>query len=308
MPLIVGLSIPLSNPDQMPFYRAPEQLHTANNNLAVMVRRPAPVQASWVFGAGQTTGLPEVDYFLCDAVLVPPEHEPYMAEAVLRLPFAGMPYKPGEDFLEPAPLPCLHAPQVVLGVLSRPLRTNRHTVRVWAQILAAVPEAVLRFDHVPYAEPDIQARMRGLFAEHGIAPDRLIFCNTRPHWQALREIDLQLDPFPAGSGTVVSDGLWMERLAVTLRSRPVMGLSATAQLTALGLADPCVAANEEEYVQKVVALVRDRERLVQLCAGLRARMQRSPLMDYASYGREVAKLYRQMWQNWCARQAGAPKP
>jgi hypothetical protein len=26
MPLIVGLSIPLSNPDQMPFYRVPEQL------------------------------------------------------------------------------------------------------------------------------------------------------------------------------------------------------------------------------------------------------------------------------------------
>jgi prophage regulatory protein len=37
MSLIVGLSIPLSNPDQMPFYRAPEQL--PQNALTILRRK-----------------------------------------------------------------------------------------------------------------------------------------------------------------------------------------------------------------------------------------------------------------------------
>lgn len=276
--------------------------HTANNSLMVMARRPAPVQASWIFGAGQTTGLPEVDYLLGDTETLPLDFEPLVAERVLRLPVLGLPFRPADDFLEPLSPPCLAAREIVFGVLCRPLRTNRLTIRVWARILLALPQAVLRFDHVPYVEPDIQARLRDEFAGQGVGPERLRFCNTRPHWQALREIDVLLDAFPAGSGTVVSESLWMERLAVTLRSRPAMGRIGAAQLAALGLAEECVAGDEEEYVRKAVALAGNRRRLAELSHGLRERMRRSRLMDYEGYGKDVAALYRGMWRDWCRTQ------
>jgi len=162
----------------------------------------------------------------------------------------------------------------------------------------------LRFDHVPYAEADVQQRLIGYFAEHCITEDRLQFKNTRPHWQVYQEIDLQLDPFPAGSGTTASEGLYMERLVVTLKSRPPMGLIAHGQIEAMGLDKLCTADTEDDYVAKAVALVDDFHRLAELSTGLREKVKNSWLMDYVGYGREVAVIYRQMWRDWCAKQAG----
>lgn len=278
--------------------------HTSNNRLKLFIRKPAPVQASWIWGAGQTTGLPQVDYFLTDSASVPPEHDAYMAEKVARMSRPGLPFMPAHDVLEPTALPCLVNGFITFGVLARPLRTNRNTVALWAKILHSVPKSILRFDHVPYAEADVQQRLLGYFAEHGITEDRLQFRNTRPHWQVYQEIDLQLDPFPAGSGTTASEGLYMERLVVTLKSRPPMGLIAHGQLEAMGLDELCTADTEDEYVEKATALVNDFHRLAELSTGLRESMKNSWLMDYAGYGREVAVLYRQMWRDWCAKQAG----
>lgn len=276
--------------------------HTANNRLTVMLKRPAPVQASWIWGAGQTTGLPQVDYLLTDAVNIPPAHEPYIAEKVLRMSHAGMPFIPAHDVLEPAPLPCLTNGFVTFGVLARPVRTNRQTIALWARVLHRLPNALLRFDHVPYGEADVQERMIAAFAEHGIGRERLQFLNTRPHWHVYQEIDIQLDPFPAGSATTASEGLYMERLVITLQSRPPMGLMPDGQVKALGLDVVCSASTEDEYVEKAVALASDIPRLAELSDGLRARMRASWLMDYSAYGREAARLYRQMWQQWCADQ------
>jgi len=281
--------------------------HTSNNRLSLMLRRPAPVQASWIWGAGQTTGLPQIDYLLSDSAVVPPEHDRYVAETVMRLPYPGMPFKPAHDALEPTPLPCLTNGFITFGVLARPLRTNRPSVRLWAEILRRVPTAILRFDHVPYAEADVQQRLINYFAEYGIGPERLQFKNTRPHWRVYQEVDIQLDPFPAGSGTTSSEGLYMERLVVSLKSRPPMGRSTHAQIAALDLSDLCAADDEVDYVNKCVALAADPERLAQVSSGLRARMQASWLMDYGRYGVETAKLYRQMWQNWCLEQEGKPQ-
>jgi len=95
------------------------------------------------------------------------EFESCCAERVARLPEPGLPFKPAHDALEPVPLPCLERGFITFGVLARPLRTNRQTVALWAKILHRAPRAVLRFDHVPYAEPDVQQRLASYFAEHG---------------------------------------------------------------------------------------------------------------------------------------------
>ena len=276
--------------------------HTANNRLNVFVRRPAPVQATWLFGAGQTTGLPQIDACITDAVSVPVEHEAYMAETVVRLPKAGFPFKPAEDAPKPVPLPVIDNGFVTFGVLTRPLRTNRRTVKTWAEILKRVPNSILCFDHVPYAEADVQDRMTGYFEEHGIASERLVFRNTRPHWPGYQKIDIQLDTFPSGSITTATEGLFMERLVVTLQSRPPMGRMPSGQLIALGLERHCVAATEEEYIEKAVDLALNPDRIIALSEGLRERMQQSWLMDYKGYGEEVAKLYRKLWVQWCERQ------
>lgn len=277
--------------------------HTTNNRLAVMYQRPAPVQVASLVGAGQTTGVRVIDYLMGSADIVPPGHRRYIAEAYAALSHKGAPFMPAHDVLPPAPLPCISSGQVTFCVLSRPLRTNPASFACWARILHLVPGSVLRFDHVPYMEPDIQARFVAAFECLGITAERLLFHNTRPHWRAYQEIDIQLDPFPAGSGTTATEGLYMERLVITLRSRPPMGRGSAGQLDALGLADMCVADSADEYVAKAVRLATDIPLLRHLSEGLRKRFEESPLMDYAGYGVDIARTYRKMWQDRCAQEA-----
>jgi predicted O-linked N-acetylglucosamine transferase (SPINDLY family) len=40
--------------------------------------------------------------------------------------------------------------------------------------------------------------------------------------------------------------------------------------------------------------------LADLRGTLRERVQNSPLMDAATFARQVETAYRQMWQTWCA--------
>jgi predicted O-linked N-acetylglucosamine transferase (SPINDLY family) len=147
----------------------------------------------------------------------------------------------------------------------------------------------------------VQQRLISYFVEHEIAAERLIFLNTRPHWRVYQEIDIQLDPFPAGSSTTASEGLYMERLLVTLRSRPPMGRMVDSQLSAMDLALLCSAETPEEYINKAVELATNVTRLVDLSKGLRDRMKASRLMDYEAYGRDAAVLYRSMWREWCKK-------
>jgi protein O-GlcNAc transferase len=273
--------------------------HTANNSLAVFSRKPAPLQASYIFGAGQTTGLPEVDYLISDKLILPQEHDQWVAEKVKRLPMVGLPYRPAHDYLEPMPLPFEKNGFITFGVMSRPLRTNKRVFSVWAEILRKLPNAKLCFDHIPYAEKDLQNRISKVFIDLGINKDQLIFQNTRPHWKAYHEMDIQLDPFPAGSGTTITEGIWMERVAIALTSRPPMGRIAVSQLTALGLDEDCCAKTEKSYVEKAVALATNTERLQHISTGLRLKMQNSRLMDYKAYGSDVAKCYRELWIEHC---------
>lgn len=277
--------------------------HTSHHRLSVFARRPAPILASHVIGAGQTTGMSVIDYLIASTDVWPAKFDEYAAERVERLSTSGLIYRVPEDVLPALPLPCLNGNRITFGVFARPVRTNRRTIKVWADILHQVPDSRLRFEHVPFVELDIQSRFIEQFAEHGIGADRLEFNNTRPYWAAFQQIDIQLDPFPAGSGTTATEGLYMERLVVTLRDRPAMGRMAHAQLVALKLDDICSAADEQEYVQKAVALASDPLRLAKLSSGLRQRFENSPITDYKGYANALAATYRRWWKTWCEQQA-----
>ena len=135
---------------------------------------------------------------------------------------------------------------------------------------------------------------------------RIVFKNSRPYWNVFDEIDLLLDPFPAGSGTVGSDGLWMNRLSLAMRSRPIMGRIMSAQLSALGLDETYVVDSYDEYVKAAIRIAEDkdtRERLIQDSQGLRNKMINSDLMDYNGYGKKMGSLLRSLWIKYCDEQA-----
>jgi predicted O-linked N-acetylglucosamine transferase (SPINDLY family) len=57
-------------------------------------------------------------------------------------------------------------------------------------------------------------------------------------------------------------------------------------------------------VRIAAGLAADLPRLAELRAGLRDRVQGSPLADGPRYTRQVEAAYRGMWRRWCDRAAG----
>jgi len=112
-------------------------------------------------------------------------------------------------------------------------------------------------------------------------------------------VDIALDSTPYSGGTTTCDALWMGVPVVTLAGSRPTSRSAASILTTLGLAD-WIASSPDEYVQRAVDASRNPALLAELRSTLRSKMQASPLMDEARFAKDLEKVYRQMWREWCA--------
>ncbi|MFA7239782.1 MAG: tetratricopeptide repeat protein [Sulfuricellaceae bacterium] len=270
--------------------------HTAKNRLAVFVRKPAPVSLSWL-GFGYTTGLTAVDYLLTDATCAPEGSEALFSETPWRLETPGYAYRPEKGMGEVSALPALTRGYVTFGALTRAVRINPRTIRVWSALLKRVEGARLAINSRDYRDATMQDALAEKFAAHGISRERLEIGFHTPPWDVLRGLDIGLDCFPHNSGTTLFETLYMGVPFVTLAGRPSVGRLGSSILEGVGHPS-LIARSEEEYIDIAVALASDLPKLVHLRAGLRQTMETSPLMDEAGFARKVETAYREMFGKW----------
>jgi predicted O-linked N-acetylglucosamine transferase (SPINDLY family) len=116
---------------------------------------------------------------------------------------------------------------------------------------------------------------------------------VQDHLATYHQIDIALDTFPYNGATTTCEALWMGVPVVTLvgdRHASRMGLSL---LATVGLRE-LIAYTKAEYVNIAVKLANDLESLQSLRAGLRERMQSSPLMDASIFTGHLEAIYRQL--------------
>jgi predicted O-linked N-acetylglucosamine transferase (SPINDLY family) len=177
-------------------------------------------------------------------------------------------------------------------------------VAVWCRILEAVPQSRLMLLGIP-SEGHAQAR----FTRHGIDPARVEVAGRRPrpkYFELHNQIDICLDPFPFNGDNTLCDALWMGVPSVALAGDGFVSRRGVSHLAAAGLPE-LVGQTPAEYVEVAVKLASDLPALARLRAGLRERVQHSPLGDSARYVKNLEDAYRQMWQQWCARQPAVPQ-
>jgi protein O-GlcNAc transferase len=92
--------------------------------------------------------------------------------------------------------------------------------------------------------------------------------------------------------------MWMGVPVVTRVGETVVGRAGWSLMHNLDLTE-LVARTDDQFVQIAVELAGDLNRLGNLRATLRARMEQSPLMDSARFARNMEAAYRRMWQAWC---------
>ena len=278
--------------------------HTAGNRLGVFARKPAPVSVTWM-GYGCTTGLSAIDYLLTDAVAAPPGSEHLFSESPWRLatpPYAV--FRPDAGMGQVGALPAAERGYVSFGSLTRSVRVNHRTIRVWSEILERVPGARLVLNSKSYQDAAACAALKDKFAALGIAPERLQFGFHSPASDVLRGLDIGLDCFPHNSGTTLFETLYMGVPFVTLACRPSVGRLGSSILHGVGHPE-WIAQTEEEYVERAVALAADLPALSVLRGRLRAEMEASLICDEAAFARRVEDAYRHMFVLWAAQPGSA---
>jgi predicted O-linked N-acetylglucosamine transferase (SPINDLY family) len=278
--------------------------HTGGNRLTLFAMKPAPVQVSWL-GYPNTTGLAAIDYRITDARADPPgEADRLHSETLVRLPRTFLCYRPSPDSPPVKGLPAIASGHVTFGSFNNLSKVTPQVLALWARILAELPDARLLLKSKPLSDAALRERVLSRFAELGVDPGRVtlsgVLAAASDHLDLYNQIDIGLDPFPYNGTTTTCEALWMGVPVLTLAGDRHAGRVGDSLLGAVGL-EELVAPDQQAYVDKAVALAGDLERLAALRAGLRPRMQQSPLCDETGYTRELEAAYRAMWERYANR-------
>ncbi|HYD65852.1 O-linked N-acetylglucosamine transferase [Azospirillum sp.] len=280
--------------------------YTRDGRTKLVARRPAPVIVNWL-GFPGTMGSPYHHYIIADDWIIPPEDEIYYSERVLRLPC----YQPNDRQRAVAPqAPSradvgLPADAMVYCCFNGLHKLTRTTFERWLTILERVPDSVL---WLLSGADTAQDRLRALAAQRGIAPERLIFADKMANAQHLARYplaDLFLDTTPYGAHTTASDALWMGVPMLTLSGRSFASRVCGSLVRSAGLPE-LVCASPEEYVDRAVALGRDRTRLSGYRETLAVRRDTCTLFDTPMLVRRLEELFGRMWDD--LEQGRLPRP
>lgn len=294
--------------------------HTAGGSLYALIRRPAPVQATWL-GYPNTTGLATMDYRIVDRFTDPardavgaartglpaewPGADAFAHEALARLPRCFLCYKPPGDAPEVSPLPGADPSRpITFASFNAVQKMNPRVIKLWAGAMRAAPGSRLLLK-ANYRLSFTVNMLRELLAAEGIGADRVEFRpmtkTTREHFETYHQADIALDTFPYHGTTTTCEALHMGLPVITRVGTTHAGRVGLSLLEALGMPE-LACATDEAFAAAAGELARDRQRLAMMRSTMRARLAASPLSDGADFADAFQVALRQMWRHWC--QAG----
>jgi protein O-GlcNAc transferase len=273
--------------------------HTANNRLGIFARRAAPVQAHYL-GFMASTGLTEMDYWIGDEILTHPEMDSHFSEQVWRLPRVWVSYKTLADAPEPDWRPASDG-SVWVGSFNNLGKLTPQTLALWARVLHALPEGKLLLKTRELADAGNRQRILDAMDRHGVSPDRIDLqrdTDWANYMACYNRLDIALDPVGGhGGGTSTCDALWMGVPVITLEGDRATSRFSASMLDAIGRPE-WIAHSETEYLDKVVALARDKELRKALRSSQRDRMARSSLCDAKNLTMTLEEAYFEMFNRW----------
>jgi len=274
--------------------------HTSMQRMSLFGQRAAPVQATFL-GYPGSTGVPNIDWLVADNVVAPVGSEGLFSEQLARLPHSVFCFAPEADYPYPD-YSLVHAQRpLTFGSFNNVAKLTPHTVKLWAAVLKEVPDSRLLLKAPSFKDEGAVEAVAQRFEAEGIARNRLAFRGPVGLTEMMAEyadIDIALDTVPYNGGTTTLQALWMGVPVVVKAGANFVSRMGTSFMTAAGLCD-WVAASDADYVRIAAAMAQDRQALLSLKQGLRARLQAEPAWDVDQYTRDFEAVLRQMWVTHC---------
>ena len=268
--------------------------HSGECRPGVFAQRPAPVQVSWL-GYLNTTGLPSIQYRLCDAQTDPAGSERLHTETLVRLGASQWCYRPFLTLPHAQAAPCAQHGFITFGSFNDAAKLSPTTLELWKSVLQALPQARLTVVGAPHGRTS-ERLQRSLGAGSRLTLVPRVPLDQYFGW--FNEVDIALDTTPYSGGTTTCDALWMGVPVITAPGERPVSRSSASLLATVGLTD-WIASSPQDYVRRAVAFAGSPPLLTDLRRTLRSRMQASALMDEAGFTRNLEDAYRRMWRQYC---------
>ncbi|MBS0448190.1 MAG: tetratricopeptide repeat protein [Proteobacteria bacterium] len=270
--------------------------YTSDSRIDVFAWRPAPLQIAWL-GYPGTLATDYVDHILADPHVIPPEHEPFYTENVVRLPHTYLPTDTAIEIAAETPTreACGLPPTgPVLCSFSHDYKIHPDVFAAWMRILKRLPGSVL---WLVTRNAYSQANLRRSAEAHGIDPARLVFAQRVPrvedHLARYRLADVFLDTTPYNAHTTAADALMAGLPVVTCMGNAFPARVAGSLLHAIGLPE-LITHTLADYEQLVVELVSDRARLADVKTRLAANRQTHALFDTQRFCTDLEATLRRL--------------
>jgi predicted O-linked N-acetylglucosamine transferase (SPINDLY family) len=264
--------------------------YTEGHRLGVFVQKPAPVQCSWL-GYPNSTGLPQIDYRITDAVADPPGMtDQFHTEKLIRLPHSFLAFMP-DDTAPTAPLP---KGAVTFCCFNNLSKISDKTLLLWAAIMTRLPACRLLLKFAFLNEAFAQGVMRKRLEQHGIDLGRVDMRGFTPtkeeHLAMYGTTHIALDTYPYNGTTTTCEALWMGVPVVTLAGNAHVSRVGASILTAIGCQE-LVAEDETSYVEIAVRLAVDEAALTTYRKTLRECMRGSCLTDTRQFASDLEAAF-----------------
>jgi len=270
--------------------------HTKGVRFEVLALKPAPIQVHFL-GYAKTIGANFIQYLITDEINTPESEVPFCSEKLVNLPFNSLPAsKPGKH-VQAVTRQEMGLPDdaIVFNNFNSHYKFDPEIFSAWMRILRRTENSVMWMLQTSESGAE---NLRRFAEKQGISADRLIFAPHTSHDIHLARIglaDLSLDTKNHAGGVTTTDSLWAGVPVLTLLLPSMIDRMGASLLNAADLPE-LVADSLDDFVNKAVTLVTDRDLLNQAKEKLRAAHATAPLFDTPRFTRYLEDAYEQMWR------------
>ncbi len=269
--------------------------HTGQQRMSLFAQRAAPVQATYL-GYPGSTGVPNIDWLLGDGVVTPVLDDALCSERVARLPETVFCYAPEADYPYPTYTDWHAERPLTFGSFNNVPKLTPHTLDLWARVLAALPGSRLLLKAPSFGDASAVRAFSERLVRLGVDLSRVEFRGPTGLDEMMAEyaeVDIALDPVPYNGGTTSLQAMWMGVPVLTLEGGHFVSRMGASFMGAAGLGD-WVARDETDYLETAVRMAGDRQALLKLKRGLRARLLALEAWDPVAHTRSMEEAFLAM--------------
>ncbi|TAG79917.1 MAG: hypothetical protein EAZ21_09390 [Betaproteobacteria bacterium] len=271
--------------------------HAPTGTLHWQTERIAPIQVSWLDWFN-TTGLPNMDYWLGDAYSNPPDLDAYFTERIWRLPHFRLPY-------------CVHPELDTIGLETREFngkvrfgafgRVDKHNgplLDAWGSILKALPGVSLTLKAGMFEGQEFQRQYRGYFSARGVRDDQIRFLGNdgyKDHLAAYRNVDVVVDSFPYNGGVSTFDALSMGRPVLSIWGQLPVSRQSGALMDSVGFGEFC-RADVNDYINTAIDIGNAPAKWIPDPKLLRERFLATPMARADKFAQSLTDALEAMWR------------